>query len=183
MKKIHTIFKRDFEGNRGVIDELNVEETFLKSCYATEKVDGTNIRITVRNKQVVRIEKRRNPSKLEKAKGIIEPWYIDIDEYAPENKWIIDAVKNANTEFDDGEYSCEAFGKNIQGNPLNMDYNCVYFFTLQAEKILDCPITFNELKEWLPKQDSKIGKGKIEGIVWHHPEMGAMYKIKTKDFK
>ncbi len=42
--------------------------------------------------------------------------------------------------------------------------------------------TFNELKEWLPKQNSKYGKGLIEGIVWHWLD-GRMAKIKTKDFK
>jgi hypothetical protein len=40
---------------------------------ATEKIDGTNIRITLRNNTIVRVEKRRNPNKQEKANGITEP--------------------------------------------------------------------------------------------------------------
>jgi len=33
--------------------------------------------LTVRSGQLVRVEKRRNPSKAQKAKGIIDGWYVD----------------------------------------------------------------------------------------------------------
>ena len=79
MKKILTIFERDWEGNRAIInqyiDGFDVET--LKDAEATEKLDGTNVRVTVRNKMVVRVEKRRNPDKIQKHKGIEEPWYAD----------------------------------------------------------------------------------------------------------
>jgi hypothetical protein len=41
-------------------------------------------------------------------------------------------------------------------------------------KFVDCPRTFEEIKEWFKGKD-------IEGIVWHH-EDGRMVKIKKKDF-
>ena len=65
MEKIKTLFKRGT--NFGVIDEYNIDKSLLKAIrergVATEKVDGTNIRLTVRNGQIVRTECRKNPSK------------------------------------------------------------------------------------------------------------------------
>ncbi|MCH8821551.1 hypothetical protein IID23_03425, partial [Patescibacteria group bacterium] len=58
MKKIQTIFKRNWEGNRGVINEYEVAVKSIIFAIPTEKLDGTNVRITVRNLQVVRVEKR-----------------------------------------------------------------------------------------------------------------------------
>ena len=55
------------------------------------------LELQVRNSVVVRAEKRRNPDKIQKAKGITEPWYKDIDEYDPQDKYIIDGIKN--TDF------------------------------------------------------------------------------------
>ena len=185
MKKIKTIFKRDWNGNRKVIAEYidDFKPEFLDGAIPTEKLDGTNVRITIRNYSVVRVEKRCNPSKLQKAKGIEEPWYKDADEYGPEDKWIFDAVKNTIfSALPDGEWSGEAVGKNIQGNPLNLENNRVVFFTLNQAPIFDnVPIDFAGLKEWLPKQKSKYGNDCfIEGIVWHCKN-GDMYKIKAKD--
>ncbi|WP_238916796.1 RNA ligase family protein [Clostridium sp. YIM B02555] len=185
MRKIKTIFKRDLK-TRKVLDSFDVEFNF-KDAIATEKLDGTNVRLTLRNETCVRVEKRRNPTKEQKKLGIIEPWYVDCEE-APENKWIIDAVKN--TSFigvADGEYSGEALGKSIQGNPLNLEGHTVFLFTVPSklERIVfdDVPTTYNELKEWLPKQKSKFGNNcGIEGIVWHNLINGDMVKIKLKDF-
>ena len=186
MNKIKTIFERDWNGNRKVIDKyINYfNPDILVNAIPTEKLDGTNVRITVRNNTVVRVEKRRNPDKLQKAKGIEEPWYKDADEYNPEDKWIFDAIKN--TDFSivpDGEWSGEALGKNIQGNPLNLENNRVVFFTLNQAPIFEnVPNDYEGLKEWLPKQKSKYGNDcGIEGIVWHCLD-GSMFKIKVKDF-
>lgn len=184
MNKIPTIFERDWEGKRGVIDKLVDNLPLFVNCVATEKVDGTNVRVTVRNHTAVRLEKRRNPDKIQKHKGISEPWYVDAFENEPSDKWIYDALKNTDlSEIEDGEWSGEAVGTNIQGNPLGLDRNIIMFFTLgQAPVFEDVPTTFEGLREWLPKQKSKYGNGNIEGIVWHCSD-GTMMKIKTKDFK
>ena len=186
MEKIKTIFDRNWETNRKVNPTLVVDFDF-ENAIATEKLDGTNIRITVRKGTIVRVEKRRNPSKVQKQKGIVDPWYVDADAFSTEDKWIFDAVKN--TDFStvpDGEWSAEAIGKNIQGNPLNLENNRVFIFSLPEwrEKIIltNVPLTFEGLKTWLPKQKSVLnGQTGIEGIVWHHPN-GTKVKIKTKDF-
>lgn len=189
MNKVPTLFKRDWEGNRKVVDELavNLDCEDLKEAVATEKIDGTNVRVTVRNGLAVRLEKRRNPSKFEKAKGIEEPWYVDADRYSPDDKWIFDALDNTDLSLlQDGEWSAEAVGTNIQGNPLNLTCNKLFFFSLPEVRsqleFHSVPTTYAGLKEWLPLQKSKVGaNAPIEGIVWHFPN-GNMVKIKRKDF-
>ena len=185
MKKIPTIFDRDWDGNRGVIDKLVVDYPF-DEAIATEKLDGMNVRLTVRNHTLVRLEKRRNPSKIQKAKGITDPWYVDAFPQDPEDQYLWDAANNidlAVLDVPDGEWSGEAMGVKIQGNPLNLRERTICLFSLMmAPKINKAPNTYEELKEWLPKCLSQFGAGYIEGIVWHHPTAG-MVKIKTKDFK
>ena len=93
-------------------------------------------------------------------------------------------MKNTDlTIIPDGEWSGEALGTNIQGNPLKLDSNRIVFFTLnQAPVFESVPTSYEELKEWLPKQKSKYGNDcGIEGIVWHTKD-GDMFKIKVKDF-
>ena len=185
MKKIKTIFDRDWDGSRKIIDcFVEPLQDKLQEATATEKLDGTNVRITVRNHIVVRAEKRRNPDKIQKVKGVVDPWYVDASEYDPQDKWVFDGIKNTDfTEIPDGEWSGELIGKNIQGNPLNLENNRIVFFTLdQAPVFENAPTSYSELKEWLPKQKSKYGNDcGIEGIVWHCKN-GEMYKIKCKDF-
>lgn len=186
MEKIKTIFDRDWDGNRRVIDKPaeGVDLSSLGSMDATEKIDGTNVRITIRNHTVVRAEKRRNPDKIQKVKGIVDPWYMDADEFSPQDKWLFDGIKNTDfSEIPNGEWSGELVGKNIQGNPLNLENNIIMFFSLgQAPLFENVPTTYEGLKEWLPKQKSKYGNNcGIEGIVWHGDD-GQMYKIKIKDF-
>lgn len=189
MKKIKTIFERDWKGNGKILNQpapgVSLEMLELdKTVVATEKLDGTNVRITVRNETVVRVEKRRNPDKIQKQKGITEPWYVDASEYESQDKWIFDGLKNTDfTHIPDGEWSGELLGKDVQGNPLNLENNRIVFFSLgQAPVFEDVPTSYEELREWLPKQKSKVGNDcGIEGIVWHCAD-GSMYKIKTKDF-
>lgn len=183
MEKIPTIFKRDWEGNRGVINEYVIDPKNIQHAVATEKLDGMNVRITVRNHIAVRLEKRRNPSKLQKAQGIKDPWYVDAIE-GPEDKWLFSALKFTDlSDIPDGEWSGEALGEHIQGNPLGLTNEIIMFFSLGKVPVFEnVPTTFDELKVWLPLQESKFGKGKIEGIVWHSSS-GLMAKIKTKDFK
>jgi hypothetical protein len=187
MKKIKTIFERDWDGNRTVIDKYveGFDLSILSGAKATEKLDGTNVRATIRKGTCVRLEKRRNPDKIQKYKGIEEPWYTEASEGDPQDKWIFDALKNTDVStICDGEWSGEAVGVNIQGNPLNLDNNRIVFFSLgQAPTFESVPTDYEGLKAWLPAQKSKYGNDcGIEGIVWHC-ENGEMFKIKNKDFK
>ena len=86
MEKIPTIFDRG--DNFRVIDKVRegCEWVFEGEGVATEKLDGTNVRLTIRAGQCVRVEKRRNPSKIQKKNGIKDGWYVDADEFGKEDK-------------------------------------------------------------------------------------------------
>lgn len=188
MEKIPTIFDRNWETNRKVNEKLVVENFDFHNAIATEKLDGTNVRVTVRNHIAVRVEKRRNPDKIQKAKGIIDPWYVDADAMDKADGYIFEAVNN--TDFStvpDGEWSAEALGEKIQGNPLNLIGHTLFIFSLvdwcEKVKFENVPTDFEGLKKWLPEQKTKFGNDTgIEGIVWHNLKTGAMCKIKVKDF-
>lgn len=187
MKKIKTIFERDWNGSGGILPKYieGFDPAILSDAIATEKLDGTNVRITVRNNGMVRLEKRRNPTKLEKAKGIEEPWYVDADEYAPNDKYMWEAARATDlSDIADGEWSGEVLGPDIQGNPLNLESNRVVLFSCGKAPVFEnVPTTYEELKEWLKAQKSKYGRDcGIEGVVWHCAD-GSMFKIKNKDFK
>jgi len=183
MKKIKTIFERDLKmkiTTKQVVD--------LTDAIPTEKVDGTNIRITVRNHTLVRIEKRRNPSKLEKAKGIITPWYEDADEYSPNDKYVVEAARCLDiSDIEDGEFSGEAYGEKIQGNPLKIEGHRVFLFshaeTLKKHQLNGISTGYEILKRDLSDIKSTFNpEVGIEGIVfWRNGE--PIGKIKVKDFR
>ncbi len=183
MEKIPTIFDRG--ENFKVTDQprKGCEWVFAGEGRATEKVDGTNVRITIRSGHVVRIEKRRNPSKLQKQQGITDGWYVDTDEFGKEDKWILEAVKGTDVSgWPDGEHSAEALGPSIQGNPLGLEKHLCVPFNLAIPAYDDAPRTYEGLKALLSDLDSLYSPGHLaEGIVFHHPD-GRRAKIKRKDF-
>ena len=183
MEKIPTIFDRDWDGLRGVIAKRTVTVDSL--TYPTEKIDGTNVRLTIRKENLVRLEKRRNPNKAQKLIGIETPWYVDANEDDPQDKHIWQSAKFEidNYQIPDGEWPGEAVGPGIQGNYYALKNNRVILFSLDRAPLLhSVPTDYYELRDWLPKQMSHLNpKVPIEGVVWHGKD--GMYKIKTKDFK
>ncbi|MGV9292975.1 hypothetical protein [Amycolatopsis sp. NPDC003676] len=183
MEKIPTLFERDERFQ--VVDRPRAEcaWVFDGAGVGTEKLDGTNVRLTVRSGRLVRVEKRRNPSKAQKQQGIVDGWYVDTDETSADDKWILAAAGNTDvSEWADGEHPCEALGPRIQGNPLALpDHLCVPF-DFQAPTMLDVPRSYQGLREFLTTLESKFSPGRLaEGIVFHHPD-GRRAKIKRKDF-
>ena len=183
MEKIPTIFDRgpDFK----VVDKVRegCEWVFDGHGAATEKLDGTNVRLTTRSGHLVRLEKRRNPSKLEKARGIIDGWYVDADEHAPEDRWIWEAARGTDvSEWPDGEHSCEALGPKVQGNPLGLSRHLCVPFNIEVPVYKVAKRTFDGLREFLSEMESQYAPGHLaEGIVFHHPD-GRRAKIKRRDF-
>jgi hypothetical protein len=183
MEKIPTMFERD--DHFRVIDRPRAEcaWVFGGEGTPTEKLDGTNVRLTVRSGQVVRVEKRRNPSKVQKQQGIVDGWYVDTDEYSAEDKWILLAARNTDVSgWPDGEHACEALGPRVQGNPLDLaDHLCVPF-NLDVPVYGDVPRSYDGLRDLLATLESRYAPGHpAEGIVFHHPD-GRRAKIKRKDF-
>jgi hypothetical protein len=182
MEKIPTLFERDDRFR--VIDRPRAEcaWVFEGEGVGTEKLDGTNIRLTVRSERLVRVEKRRNPSKLQKKQGIVDGWYVDAADGA-EDKWIMEAARNTDVSgWPDGEHPCEALGPRIQGNPLGLDEHRCVPFNLQVPAYENVPRSYDGLCEFLAALDSRFAPGSLaEGIVFHHPD-GRRAKIKRKDF-
>lgn len=183
MEKIPTIFDRG-DGFR-VINQprSGCEWVFRGEGKATEKLDGTNVRLTVRAGRIVRVEKRRNPSKLQKAQGVTDGWYVEADEHAKEDKWIFEAVRGTDvSSWPDGEHSAEALGPHIQGNTLGLTQNLCVPFNLEVPEYTDVPRDFAGVQAYLAKLESRYAPGHLaEGIVFHHPD-GRRAKIKRKDF-
>ncbi len=187
MQKIPTIFDRgkDFK----VVDSprKGCLWVFAGEGFATEKLDGTNVRLTVRGNEIVRLEKRRNPSKVQKEKGIFDAWYVDADQAATSDKWIFEAGWGTDiTKWHDGEYICEALGPKIQGNPLNLkEHICVWLnvVPLVLPVYHDAPRNYAGLAAFLANLESKFSPGNLaEGIVFHHFDRRLIAKIKRKDF-
>ncbi len=183
MEKIPTVFDRGLDFK--VIDKVRsgCEWVLAGEGEATEKIDGTNIRLTIRTGELVRIEKRRNPTKIQKQKGIIDGWYVDANESGKEDKWIVEAARNTNvSEWPDGEHPCEALGPKIQGNALGLDRHLCVPFNMEIPRFQGVPRSFDDFKAFLQRVDSKYAPGHLaEGIVFHHPD-GRRAKIKRKDF-
>ena len=196
MEKIFSLFEKKVSGK--VINSYseNVLNPSL-DWFATEKLDGANVRLTVRSGQVVRLEVRKTPSLKQKEDGIYHPWYRDASPEGSRDSdyWLWSAVRNTTISgVPDGEWSGEAVGPNIQGNPLELDKPVVYLFSLipwresLASSILlpntidRVPLDYESLAEWLPYQKSALNPEKqIEGIVWWHYDE-PVAKIKLKDF-
>jgi hypothetical protein len=184
MEKIPTLFERD--DHFRVVDRPRAEcaWVFEGEGSATEKLDGANVRLTVRSGQLVRLEKRRNPSKIQKQQGIVDGWYADADEHSAEDKWLLTAARATDVSgWPDGEHPCEALGPRIQGNPLALDDHRCVPFNVQAPQYPAVPRDYSGLRDYLAELDSRFAPGHLaEGIVFHHPD-GRRAKIKRKDFR
>ena len=150
----------------------------------TEKLDGTSVRLTVRLGKIVRVERRRNPTREEKRPGIvIDPWYMDARTDDPQAKHILDAALNTDvTALPDGEYTAEAIGPFIQGNPLGLGYKVCVPHVL-APRYADSLRTYDSLRDkCIDGVYSLYSPGHIaEGFVFHHPD-GRMVKLRFSTF-
>lgn len=181
MKKIPTLFVRDFENNtRLVKEEINPEAQWVidGEGVATRKYDGT----------CCLIENGKLWKRYEVKKGKEEPLGFRLADHdtttgkkqgwvevgnGNEDKWHREACGGNPDKVDlpDGTY--ELIGEKIQGNPEKVEGHKLVAH-VEADQYPDVPRTFNEIKEWLKDKE-------IEGLVFHHPD-GRMAKIKKRDF-
>lgn len=182
MKKIPTLFKRDFENKGAIVDcvQEGCEWVIAGEGRATVKHDGTccMIRDGVLYKRYELKQGKKPPTNFEpacefdentgKQQGWVPVGLGPEDSYHAEGfAWLVavDGVPQ------DGTY--ELIGPKIQGNP-----ECVNRHILVLHggvELQDVPTSFNELRDWLALHNN------IEGVVWHHPD-GRMAKIKLRDF-
>ena|SRR3990167_2666717 len=182
MKKVISLFKRDYEGTRLVYNEIvpGAEWVQAGEGIATIKIDGTSCLI-----ENGKIYKRYDVKKGRAVpNGFIPaqdpdpmtghwPGWVEILRNDPSDQWHVEAFDNQNINtIYDGTY--ELIGPKVQGNPYNLSqHELVKHGSWSFRE--DPPRTFDELKEFFSQNPI------YEGIVWHHPN-GDMVKIKRRDF-
>lgn len=176
MKKIPTLFKRDFssQGGRLVTPEVTegCEWILNGEGVATLKWDGTCCLIkegVLYKRYDAKHGKQPPPGFIpaQEADPITGHWpgWLKVGE-GPEDKYFREPA----VPTQDGTY--ELIGPKINGN---RDGSESHVFKAHGDIILhDAPRTFEDLKNYLEDFN-------YEGIVWHHPD-GRMAKIKKSDF-
>ena len=175
MKKIISLFQRNYDGDRLVRDEVVPGAEWVIAGYgrATRKWDGTCC--LVRDGKLFKryeVKKGKTPpadfepaNDVDSSTGKQQGWRPVGD--GPEDAYHREAFEGTEA---DGTY--ELVGPKIQGNPEQFDSHVLVPHGIHD---VDAPRTFDELKEWFD------GPGRdIEGVVWWHD--GSMVKIKAKDF-
>lgn len=177
MKKIISLFQRNYDGDRLVRDEVTfgAEWVIRGEGRATRKWDGTCCMVRD-GKLFKRYEVKRGgkppdgfepANEVDKNTGKQQGWLPVGD--GPEDQYHREAFA-ADNVWPPGTY--ELIGPKVQGNPEQYPYHMLVKHGINY--LFDAPRTFEELKEYLKSHD-------IEGIVWWHRD-GRKVKIKRKDF-
>jgi hypothetical protein len=177
MKKIISLFQRNYDGDRLVRDEVvpGAEWVLNGEGVATRKWDGTCC--LLRDGKLYRRYDAKagktpplgfEPAQEADPKTGHWPGWLPIQEGNPQDRWHWEAF-DASALLTSGTW--ELCGPKINGNPEGFS---THVLVPHGKEIVDAPRTFDALKVWLSKQN-------IEGVVWHHPD-GRMVKIKSKDF-
>lgn len=181
MKKIISLFKRDYGGTWLVYNELVEGAEWVASGegVATQKFDGTCCLIRdgkLYKRQEVK-QGKKPPENFEPTEPVPDPvtgkWvgWVPVGD-GPEDERHREAFEIwAQGDLPNGTY--ELIGPKVEKNPYrNESHRLIphgqHIFSHQP------PRDFEGLRVWFEKNT-------VEGIVWHHPD-GRMVKIKRKDF-
>lgn len=186
MKKISTMFQRDWDGDRSRVLDIpmpNAQWVFDGEGVATQKLDGTACLISG-GVLYARYDVRKGK---EVPEGFIPaqepdvatghwPGWVPVGQRS-DNRWKyhIEAWDIAFGRFEDGTY--ELCGPKIQKNPEHLSEHHLVAHGTQLNRNIDfstVPRSYEAILEWFRGKD-------IEGVVWHHPD-GRMVKIKKSDF-
>jgi len=183
MKKIPTMFERDWEGDRSrVVDKPHPDcaWVFVGEGVATKKYDGTCC--MVRDGKLYK--RREIKAAGENLPPVLDGFeMVDIDHetgkmvgWVPvgdgaEDRWHRDAIELEPT-LPDGTY--ELLGPKVQGNVEGRTKHVLQMHAMARSYPL-APRTFDGLRAWFEEHND------IEGLVFHHPD-GRMAKIKLRDF-
>jgi len=179
MKKIPTLFVRDFEGHRviRILGKITpgCEEAF-KNGLATIKFDGVCCAI-INGVFYKRYDAKKGKKPPEGAIPCCDPdpvtghWphWVKVGD-GPEDKWFKKAYHNSPEHWsNDGTY--EAVGPHFQGNPYNLFND---FLVQHGDVVIEVERTFEGVEKWLKANNE-------EGIVfWLNGE--PVCKIKRTDF-
>ena len=161
MKKIISLFKRDYEGTRLVYNEIvpGAEWVVNGEGVATEKIDGTSC--LVRGKFYKRYDAKKGktpPATFEPAQEEPDPitghWpgWIPVGD-GPEDRWHREAFEG----WDGADWTYELVGPKVQGNPYCLDQHRLWMHG--AHILSNAPRTFDEIRTYLLNAS-------WEGIVW-----------------
>lgn len=177
MKKIISLFQRNYDGDRLVRNEVvpGAEWVINGEGVASRKWDGTSclVRDGKLYKRYDAKAGRTPPQGWEAAEPEPDkntghwPGWLSVGD-GPDDQWHREAFNLSH--MPDGTY--ELIGPKVQGNPEG--YAIHVLIQHGVENLPDAPRDFDGLKVYLTEHD-------IEGIVWHHPD-GRMCKIKARDF-
>lgn len=204
MRKTPSLFKRDYDGNRQVYDEVVPGSEWVQNGegIATLKLDGTSC--LVKNGVLYKRYDRKPSRKLtqmthvdgqepaeqwlykpapdgweaaQEADEVTGHWpgWMPVLEDAPEDQWHREAWEH--WFEDDVDKHGEGTYELLGPKVQGNPYGYSRHALVRHGAIViqpEPPRTFAELKEW-------FADNCCEGIVWHHPD-GRMVKIKRKDF-
>ena len=178
MKKIPTLFERQFENHRivGISDKITegCEEAFLRGT-ATLKIDGTCCAI-IGGKFYKRYDSKKGKTPPAGAIPCCDPdpvtghWphWVEVNNNDNSDRYFVAGYKNS-VFTDDGTY--ELIGPKVNGNPHNMSEHQL---VKHGRTVLEVERTFDGVKKYLEEHE-------IEGIVfWLDGE--PVCKIKRSDF-
>ncbi len=179
MKKIPTLFNREFEGHRVVkiTDEITpgCEEAFLHGD-ATVKIDGACCAV-IDGELYKRYDAKHGKKPPEGAIPCCDPdpitghWphWVKVDRNNPSDRWFVRAMENTPGRLSSGTY--EAVGEHFNGNPYRLTGDIL---KRHGWLLVDVARDFVSIKEYLENNH-------IEGLVfWLNGE--PVCKIKRKDF-
>jgi hypothetical protein len=195
MRKIISLFQRNYDGDRQVRNEIvpGAEWVISGEGIATRKWDGTCC--LYRGGRLYRRHEikagGKPPPNFEPANEVDETTgkqqgWLPVGD-GPEDRWhrealarghaILDPIDGPATmtlrdDFRDGE-TYELVGVKVQGNAEGVA-DGHWLVTHGQHRLPLAPRDFDGIREYLRTAD-------IEGIVWHHAD-GRMVKIKTRDF-
>lgn len=179
MRKIISLYQRNYDGDRLVRDEIvpGAEWVIAGEGVATRKWDGTCCKIE-KGELYKRYDAKNGKTPPDGFMPAQDPdpvtghWpgWLKVG-LGPEDTYFREGFENRDVnDLDDGTY--ELVGPKVNGNPEGLRYHTL--IPHGDELITDLPRDFYHISSFL----SVAG---IEGIVWHHPD-GRMVKIKAKDF-
>lgn len=184
MKKIPTLFKRDFtKPGNPIMPEYNdgVDWVLSGEGTPTRKYDG--MCCMVRDHRLYKRyevkDGRTAPPDFEqvahdKETGKAYGW-VQVG-WGSEDKYFREAISGGNPDkVDMPQGTYELVGPKVQGNPENHPNHMLIKHSRASVLFPAPPTSFDELKDYLTDKD-------IEGVVWHHPD-GRMVKVKKKDFR
>lgn len=195
MPKLESPFVREKkDGDYVVIDEINEGYEWVfedENVKATEKLDGTNVSVLVKDGKILEVWNRKN--------------FIQVFSENKYNHYVIKGILNSLKQgycrkLSNGQYFGELIGTKIQGNPYNLSNHIWIPFQTYAQRKLyyyswgKYPKTYESISEWFEEGLFSIFYAKqhnldysdpncrlAEGVVFVHPS-GKMAKLRRDMF-